>query len=132
MSGCYRTSGPPNSLINSAETGLKWQARNNMLKAGILNPKLLSLLARVRHTNTLVISDRGFPFWPQIETLDISLCDGIPTVLQVLEAIRGNFVIGKAFMAAEFLASNSNETRLKYEQSLDGAPLHFESHENAF
>ena len=33
-----------------------------MLKTGILNPKILSLLGRVRHTNMVVISDRGFPF----------------------------------------------------------------------
>ena len=50
-----------------------------MLKTGILNPAINSLLSRVRHTNTLVIADRGFPFWPQIETVDISLVDGIPT-----------------------------------------------------
>ena len=35
-----------------------------MLNTGILNPQILSLLARVRHTNALVIADRGFPFWP--------------------------------------------------------------------
>jgi len=57
----------------------------------------------VRHTNTLVIADRGFPFWPGIETVDISLVDDVPTVLQVLEAIRANFVIGKAWMAREFI-----------------------------
>ena len=55
-----------------------------MLKTGILNPQINSLLSRVRHTNTLVIADRGFPFWPQIETVDISLVDDVPTVLQVL------------------------------------------------
>ena len=54
-----------------------------MLETGILNPQILSLLARVRHTNALVIADRGFPFWPTIETVDISLADGVPTVLQV-------------------------------------------------
>jgi len=43
-----------------------------MLKAGILNPQINALLSRVRHTNTLVIADRGFPFWPMIETVDIS------------------------------------------------------------
>ena len=58
-----------------------------MLKTGILNPQINSLLARVRHTNMLAIADRGFPFWPMIETVDISLADGIPTVLQVLAAI---------------------------------------------
>jgi len=31
--------------------------------------------ARLRHTNTLVIADQGFPFWPEIETVDISLVD---------------------------------------------------------
>lgn len=35
-----------------------------MFKTGILNPALNSLLSRARHTNTLVISDRGFPFGP--------------------------------------------------------------------
>jgi len=49
-----------------------------MLIRGILNPHVLSLLARVRHTNTLVIADRGFPFWPQIETVDLSLVDNVP------------------------------------------------------
>ena len=42
-----------------------------MIIEGILNPQILSLLARVRHTNTLVIADRGFPYWPMIETIDI-------------------------------------------------------------
>jgi D-ribose pyranase len=73
-----------------------------MLKTGILNPQINSLLSRVRHTNTLVIADRGFPFWPQIETVDLSLVDDIPTVLNVLHAITANFVIGNAWMAKEF------------------------------
>lgn len=77
-----------------------------MLKIGILNPALLELLARVRHTNTLVIADRGFPFWPQVQTVDLSLVDGVPTVLQVLDALRPNFVIGRAFAAAEFQSHN--------------------------
>jgi len=70
-----------------------------MLKSGILNPKVNSLLSRVRHTNTLVIADRGFPFWKDVETVDISLVDDIPRVLDVLAAIRGNFTLARAFMA---------------------------------
>jgi mannose-1-phosphate guanylyltransferase len=63
---------------------------STVIKSGILNPQISSLLARVRHTNMLVIADRGFPFWPTIETVDISLVDDVPTVLQVLNAIRPN------------------------------------------
>ena len=81
-----------------------------MLKTGILNPALNSLVSRVRHTNTLVIADRGFPFWPQIETVDLSLVDDIPRVLEVLRALLANFSCGRAFIAAEFEQHNDAAT----------------------
>ncbi len=99
-----------------------------MLKSGILNPAINSLLSRVRHTNTLVISDRGFPFWPQIETVDISLVDDLPKVLDTLRALRANFTAGRVFMAEEFLAANSAATRAHFEEALAGIPLVFEPH----
>ena len=70
-----------------------------MLKTGILNPHVIDLLARVRHTNTLVIADRGFPFWPEIETVDLSLVDDVPTVLQVHQVVQAQSVFSKAWMA---------------------------------
>jgi D-ribose pyranase len=99
-----------------------------MLRTGILNPAINSLVSRVRHTNTLVIADRGFPFWPQVETVDISLVDDIPKVLDVLRAIRLNFAAGRAFMAEEFRASNGKDTCLEFERALEGIPLVFEPH----
>jgi len=99
-----------------------------MLKTGILNPCLLSLLARVRHTNALVIADRGFPFWPQIETVDVSIVDDLPTVLQVLAAIRGNFHATQAYMAREFLKNNFRNTQKKFARGLKGIPTKFEPH----
>ena len=99
-----------------------------MLKGGILNPAINSLLCRVRHTNTLVISDRGFPYWPHIETVDISLVDDIPRVMDVLAAIKGNFTIGRVFAAQEFLAVNSPSVTSALEDALLGVPITFESH----
>jgi len=93
-----------------------------------LNPAINSLISRVRHTNTLVIADRGFPFWPQVETIDISLVDDIPKVLDVLRAIRSNFVAGRVFMAEEFSASNGKDTCLEFERALAGIPLVLEPH----
>ncbi len=100
-----------------------------MLKGGILNPAINSLLSRVRHCNTLVIADRGFPFWPQIETVDISLVDDIPRVLDVLRAVRLNFSIGRVFAAEEFLAENSTGTASELEDALLGVPITFEPHD---
>ncbi len=99
-----------------------------MLKTGILNPAINSLLSRVRHTNTLVIADRGFPYWPQIEIVDISLVDDIPRVLEVLAAIRANFTAGRVFMAEEFRAHNDAQTRQRFEQALAGIPVVYEPH----
>ena len=99
-----------------------------MLRTGILNPAINSLLSRIRHTNTIVIADRGFPFWPQIETVDISLVDDIPRVLDVILAIRANFQAGRAFMAEEFLAVNTPAVRAGFEGALDGVATLFEPH----
>jgi D-ribose pyranase len=99
-----------------------------MIQTGILNPQINSLLSRVRHTNTLVIADRGFPFWPMIETVDISLVDDIPTVLQVLNALRPNFLVGKAWMAREFLKEQNARTRSAFDEALRGIKVIHEPH----
>jgi D-ribose pyranase len=99
-----------------------------MIISGILNPAINSLLSRVRHTNTLVIADRGFPFWPHIETIDISLVDDVPRVMDVLEAIKGNYSIGRVFAAEEFLAENTPDTTSALENALLGIPITFEPH----
>lgn len=99
-----------------------------MLKTGILNPHMLSLLARVRHTNTLVIADRGFPSWREVETIDLSLVDDIPTVLDVLRAIRPGFTIGQAWMAREFFEQNDESVRQRFAHALAGVPLAQEPH----
>ena len=99
-----------------------------MLKTGILNPDINSLLSRVRHTNTVVIADRGFPFWPTIETIDISLVDDVPRVLDVLRAIRANFVVGRAFMAEEFRLENSPAATGRFFDALQGMEVKYEPH----
>jgi D-ribose pyranase len=99
-----------------------------MLKTGILNPAINSLLCRVRHTNTLVIADRGFPFFPSIETVDISLVDDIPRVLDVLRAIRGNFVVGRVYIAQEFCGANTPEAYAALVEACGGAQIVEEPH----
>jgi D-ribose pyranase len=100
-----------------------------MLKTGILNPAINSLLSRVRHSNTLVIADRGFPFWPQIETIDISLIDDVPQVLHVLLALKSNFSIGRIYAAQEFLDVNSPQAAERFEQATMGIPITFDPHD---
>ncbi len=54
--------------------------------------------------------------------------DGIPTVLDVLRAVRANFIIGKAWMAEEFLKQNTAEVREAFARALSGIPVVHEPH----
>jgi len=97
-----------------------------MLRTGIYNPHINSLISRVRHNNMLVISDRGFTNFPQVETVDISLVDDIPSVLQVFEALKPNFDICQIFMAEEFRLENIAQVQEMYKKAVGGIPVSFE------
>jgi D-ribose pyranase len=99
-----------------------------MIINGIVNPLVLDLLSRVRHTNSLVIADAAFPFWPEIETVDISLIKGIPSVLDVVKAILANWKCGEVRMAQEFKLHNTTLTRNAFRKACRGIPIQFEPH----
>ncbi len=101
-----------------------------MLKTGILNPHINELLSLFRHTNTIVLADRGFPSWPTVPTIDITLVDGTPPILDVLSAIRDVCLVGKAWMAQEFTETNSPEVIDKFQQAFEGVDFAYEQHVN--
>lgn len=97
-----------------------------MLRTGIYNPHINSLISRVRHNNILVIADRGFTNFPQVETVDISLVDDIPSVLQVFKALEPNFDICQILMAEEFRRENNAQVQNRYKKAVGGIPVLFE------
>ena len=99
-----------------------------MLIDGIVNPDLQHLLCRIRHTNAVVIADAAFPFWPEIETIDISLVKGIPTIIQTLDAILPNFKCGEIYMAEEFRKTNPRGTLNAFAKACRGVPVTYEPH----
>ncbi len=99
-----------------------------MLINGIINPQLLSLISRIRHTNTLVIADAAFPFWNMIETVDLTLVRGVPTIPQVLDALLPNWKCGDIWMAEEFLSTNPEEVQETFESCCRGIRRQFEPH----
>ena len=99
-----------------------------MLKSGILNPAINDLISRLRHTNTIVIADRGFPFWPTVETIDLSLVDDIPRVLDVLAPILERCIVGRIYMAREFPEQNAADVRAAFHKVIGEIPVTYESH----
>ena len=78
------------------------------------------------HTNTLVIADRGLPCQPQLESVELSLMDDLPTVLQGLAAVRGSWVVGTAWRAKEFIRAHDRRTRTRFVTAFKGASPEFE------
>lgn len=72
-----------------------------MKKQGILNPALVHLLARTGHTDHFAIVDKGYPVPDGPERIDLSLVEGIPTVLQALTAIADEYQIDRIVIATE-------------------------------
>ncbi len=70
-------------------------------EVAILNPRLLALLAGAGHTDLIVIADAGLPIPPRVETIDLSLVSGVPSFLQVVDAVRQVLAIESAVMARE-------------------------------
>jgi D-ribose pyranase len=99
-----------------------------MLKSGIINPQINSLLSRVRHTNTIVIADRGFPSWPGIETIDVSVVDDIPRIPDILRALLSNWTCGRIWMAKEFQEHNSPHTIATLTGLTGSIPIEWEPH----
>lgn len=91
-----------------------------MLQKGILNPAVNDLLSRIRHTNTIVIADWAFPYWNEIEVVDLSLTKGIPLITDLLELLKENFKVGNIWQAEEFLNTNPDDIIGKFDAHFNG------------
>ncbi|MDM5340618.1 D-ribose pyranase [Fictibacillus enclensis] len=58
-----------------------------MKKHGILNSEIAAVLARLGHTDTIVIADCGLPIPDNVKRIDISLTMGTPGFLETLRAV---------------------------------------------
>lgn len=73
-----------------------------MIKDGILHPQLAALLARFRHVNAIAIVDGPFPTYPNVETIELAITMGWPTIPQVLDEILPHLQITSLVLANEF------------------------------
>ena len=87
-----------------------------MLKNGIINGQLASVLAKFRHVNTLAIVDGPFPSYKDVELVDLALIKGFPTIPQVLDAILPLMDLTGMYLANEFEEKVSPEIVGQYKK----------------
>ncbi|GGJ87797.1 D-ribose pyranase [Lentibacillus kapialis] len=100
-----------------------------MKKTGILNRDIASVLARMGHTDTLVIADCGLPIPDGTMTIDLALTVGTPDFLSVLKAVTNHMAVEEMILAEEIKTSNLtlyNQLITDY----DGIPTTYLTHES--
>jgi D-ribose pyranase len=78
-----------------------------MKKCGHLNREVSRVLARMGHTDSLVIADCGLPVPDGVECIDLSLALGDPTFCRVLDTVLADFRVERAVFAAEVKQHNA-------------------------
>jgi D-ribose pyranase len=77
-----------------------------MRRSGILNAQLAGALARLGHTDALVVCDAGLPIPPGPEVVELAFRFGVPSFETVLSGILEELVVEGAIAAEEMEAQN--------------------------
>ena len=72
-----------------------------MKKRGILNAELSGALARLGHTDVVLLADCGMPIPRGVPVIDLALVHGIPRFEQVLDALLDEMVFQGCVAAEE-------------------------------
>lgn len=72
-----------------------------MLKKGVLNPQLASVLASTGHMDMLVVTDAGLPLAKEVERVDLAFKPFNPRFLDVLKEVLDHIVVEKIILAEE-------------------------------
>lgn len=77
-----------------------------MKNGQLLNPELSAAIARLGHTEYLVIADAGLPIPSGVDIIDVSVTPGIPAFSDVLRAVLSELVVESYVYAAELREQN--------------------------
>ncbi len=72
-----------------------------MKRGGILNAELSGAIARLGHTDLVLLADCGMPIPRGVPVIDLALVHGVPRFEQVLDALLGEIVVQHAIAADE-------------------------------
>ena len=83
-----------------------------MRRSGILNAQLADALARLGHTDTLVVCDAGLPIPPSPEVVDLAFLFGVSSFETVLSGLLEELVVEGATAAEETEIQNPRSHEL--------------------
>lgn len=96
-------------------------------KSGILNREIASVLARLGHTDTVVISDCGLPIPEDVQCIDLSVTLGTPSFWTVLKAVLDDMQVENMTWATEIKEENDRLLEM-VKTSYEEIPVEYMSH----
>jgi D-ribose pyranase len=94
----------------------------------IWHPQLASLLARFRHANAIAVLDAPFPTYPDVETVDLIVRRGLPTIPDLVDVILAEHEVSSVVMADEFRQHVDAQTQASYLSHLGELPVEWIPH----
>jgi D-ribose pyranase len=94
----------------------------------IWHPQLASLLARFRHANAIAVLDAPFPSYPDVETVDLIVRRGLPTIPDLVDLILAEHEVTSVVMAEEFRQHVDAATQADYLSHLGDLPVEWIPH----
>lgn len=99
-----------------------------MKKGIMLNCEISAVIAKMGHTDTIVIADCGLPIPDTTKRIDISLTQGIPDFMTTLKAVLAELQVEEAYIAEE-MQKISPKLLNAIENAIGNIPLKFIPHE---
>lgn len=78
-----------------------------MKKGTLLNADISAVIARLGHTDSLTIGDAGLPIPAGPQRIDLAITHGIPSFLQVAQAVTHEMQVESAIIAEEIRTQNA-------------------------
>lgn len=77
-----------------------------MKKGVLLNSDVSSVIARLGHTDQVVVCDAGLPIPATTARIDLALTHNVPTFMQVLDVVTQEMQVEAAIVAQEIIENN--------------------------
>ena len=85
-----------------------------MTETGILNREIAAEMAKMGHTDMMIITDAGLAIPNSVKVIDLSLKENVPTAVEVLKTVLKNFSVEKYIISqATVDVSPSREQEFK-------------------
>lgn len=99
-----------------------------MKKQGHLNRDIAGVLARMGHTDAIVVADCGLPIPPGVPCIDLTLRLGVPGFAEVLETLLADFQAERAVFASEAQGANAQVTARADALAAEGVQVAYVPH----